>query len=270
MYLDNLTSEPLNKQRSTSSYISDDCKVLYIETVIEVAKPVFYERTNDTVINSSTEYHHQQQKQQHPQQQQQSDEQRIVPDVEEHQGVSNVYRVNRHIHESSDDEPSQPVKLSTSNHHHYHPSIQKVHQVDSGIEYDQTSPPASSSSSSSTILNQRTIDTSNLIDKRLLIPPLTNGKPVVDPVTLIRRVRPAKPIQHNAEKSQSNISETESESFWNRLKRIWFRSLLFGFLLLFLLFFVYYSRLDSCSRRTLMRSICETIICVESEGLPTI
>jgi hypothetical protein len=30
---------------TSSSYISDDCRVLYIETVIEVAKPMFYERT---------------------------------------------------------------------------------------------------------------------------------------------------------------------------------------------------------------------------------
>ena len=35
-----------NSLPQTSSYISDDCKVLYIETIIEVNKPVFYERTN--------------------------------------------------------------------------------------------------------------------------------------------------------------------------------------------------------------------------------
>ena len=55
----NVFNETANKQSSTSSYISDDCKVLYIETVIEVAKPVFYERTNDTLTSTNTEYHHQ-------------------------------------------------------------------------------------------------------------------------------------------------------------------------------------------------------------------
>ncbi|CAF5214940.1 unnamed protein product, partial [Rotaria magnacalcarata] len=38
-----------NKQSTTSSYISDDCKVLYIETVIEVPKPVFYEQATNTI-----------------------------------------------------------------------------------------------------------------------------------------------------------------------------------------------------------------------------
>lgn len=44
----------------TSSYISDDCKVLYIETIIEVNKPVFYERTNhisEMISSNSIENH---------------------------------------------------------------------------------------------------------------------------------------------------------------------------------------------------------------------
>ncbi|CAF0778054.1 unnamed protein product, partial [Didymodactylos carnosus] len=46
-----LDSNSNQNTSTTSSYISDDCKVLYIETVIEVSKPVFYERLN-SISNS--------------------------------------------------------------------------------------------------------------------------------------------------------------------------------------------------------------------------
>ena len=85
-----------NQQSSTSSYISDDCKVLYIETVIEVAKPVFYERNTDTLTTSNTEYHQQQ---------------RHVPVSTggSERNVSHLYTSNEQRHESSDDEYNKPV-----------------------------------------------------------------------------------------------------------------------------------------------------------------
>ncbi|CAF1219651.1 unnamed protein product [Didymodactylos carnosus] len=52
--MDKLDSDPSQNTTRTSSYISDDCKVLYIETVIEVSKPVFYERINS---HSTSEIH---------------------------------------------------------------------------------------------------------------------------------------------------------------------------------------------------------------------
>ena len=112
--------ETAQRQSSTSSYISDDCKVLYIETVIEVDKPVFYERSTDTSTVTHTEYHH-------------------IP-----QGKYNMTDEsnNHHATDSTDDELPEPP-LDSTNH--------LKQNADSGIEFDQNS-------SSSTIYNHRTVD----------------------------------------------------------------------------------------------------------------
>lgn len=272
--LDQFINENSNKQTSTSSYISDDCKVLYIETVIEVAKPVFYERNSETTTTSNTEYHHH-----HPQQQQQ---QQQIADSSTSTATStrnfaHLYSTDRRrTNESSDDEFSKPVNFKTSNRRHE--QMEKISQMDSGIEYDHTSPPASSSSSS-TIFNQRSLDTTHQDDQRLFIPPVPNSndeirmKNVRDQTQLMRRNISTGSNTNRIKKNLATAQPTPvktSTSCSTRLKQICFRSFLVGLLLLFILFFVYFSRLDSCSRRTLIQSICEKIICIEHDGLPTI
>jgi hypothetical protein len=244
-----------NKQSSTSSYISDDCKVLYIETVIEVAKPVFYERTNDTSTTTNTEYHHQ-----IPQRSINTEYNYQLPQRSTHteyhhktpqQSTNNNYYINRkQIHESSDDDSSnKPVNQTTTT-----TSSSKSH-IDSGIEYDQPN-----SSSSSTIYNQRTIN------NKFLIPPIASHS--VSQSKLVQRLHPTK--------SKAIITDTielnplTNNSYLDRLRQTWLRSLLLGLLLLLLLFFVYFSRLDTCSRSTIIRTVFRKIICIEHEGLPTI
>jgi hypothetical protein len=280
--LGNVFNETSNKQSSTSSYISDDCKVLYIETVIEVAKPVFYERTNDSSTTTNTEYHHQ-----IPQSTIKNTEyhhhhipQSTVKNTEYHHHIpqstmknteyyheipqstlnnsqrssKNIYMTTKQMHESSDDESHKPVNLTTKSN--------QIQHMDSGIEYDRTSPPPSSSSS--TIFNQRSMN------NKLLFPPVTSN-PIFDETsqsTLVRRVHSTKT---RTLANNNNIQlENRTNSYWNRLQQTWLRSLLLGLLILFILFFVYFSRLDTCSRITMIRTVCRKIIHVEHEGLPTI
>ncbi|CAF4169352.1 unnamed protein product [Adineta steineri] len=338
-----------NKQSSTSSYISDDCKVLYIETVVEVTKPVFYERTNDTTTTTNTEYHHHQQqnsqsaankeyhetinkeyhqnprstinkeyhqtsqptisKQYHetinkeyhqtPQptiskEYHQNSQSKLNKEYQQyhqtsqptlnkeyHQTPLSTMNTEYHhqipqskintqrstnsyykLHDSSDDDESQnkPVNLSkTANQRN------KVQQFDSGIEYDRTSPPPSSSSS--TIFTQRTLNDHS----KLLFPPASTTS-ILDETsqsTLVQRLHSTKPKIVNDEVVKSaNIPRINS--YWNRLKQTWFRSLLLGLLILFILFFVYFNRLDTCSRSIIIRTVFRKIICIEHEGLPTI
>lgn len=240
-----------NQQSSTSSYISDDCKVLYIETVIEVAKPVFYERSTDTMTTSNTEYHH---------------HQRHVPVSTggSERSVSHLYTSNEQRHESSDDEYNKPVNSPTSSRLHH------SQQMDSGIEYDQTSPPASSSSSS-TLFNQQTLNTPQLSEKRLHIPSPIPPDANLDQSSSVRRrrLRQSNDVRDPLPLT-SFVERSHLDSYWDRFKQTWLRCLLLGFLMLLLLFVVYFSRLDTCSRTTLIRSVCQKILCVENEGLPTI
>ncbi|CAF1366901.1 unnamed protein product [Adineta steineri] len=339
----------LNKQSSTSSYISDDCKVLYIETVVEVTKPVFYERTNDTTTTTNTEYHHHQQqnsqsaankeyhetinkeyhqnprstinkeyhqtsqptisKQYHetinkeyhqtPQptiskEYHQNSQSKLNKEYQQyhqtsqptlnkeyHQTPLSTMNTEYHhqipqskintqrstnsyykLHDSSDDDESQnkPVNLSkTANQRN------KVQQFDSGIEYDRTSPPPSSSSS--TIFTQRTLNDHS----KLLFPPASTTS-ILDETsqsTLVQRLHSTKSkIVNDEVVKSSNIPRINS--CWNRLKQTWFRSLLLGLLILFILFFVYFNRLDTCSRSIIIRTVFRKIICIEHEGLPTI
>jgi hypothetical protein len=155
----------------------------------------------------------------------------------------------KQIHESSDDDSNKPVNLTTTS--------SSKSQIDSGIEYDQTSQP--NSSSSSTIFNQRTFN-----NKRLIIPPLTDQ---ISQTKLVHRTHSTK----NKIITNDNVQYTTSiNSYWNRLRETWLRSLLLGLLILLILFFVYFSRLDTCSRSTIIRTVFRKIICIESEGLPTI
>jgi hypothetical protein len=169
----------------------------------------------------------------------------------------------KQIHESSDDELTKPVNLtSTSNHQR-----NKIQQVDSGIEYDRTSPPPSSSSS--TIFNQRILNE----NPKLLFPPVTT-KSAFDGTsssTLVRRLHSTKTAATARTTMNDTIElKTSADSYWKRLKEIWLRSLLLGLLILFILFYVYFTRLDTCSRSTIIRTVFRKIICIEREGLPTI
>ena len=239
-----------NQQSSTSSYISDDCKVLYIETVIEVAKPVFYERNTDTSTVSNSEYHH---------------HHRHVPSSStggSERSVSQLYTSHEQRHESSDDDYNKPVNTPTST------QLRHSQQMDSGIEYDHTSPPASTSSSS-TLFNQRTLNTPQLSEKRLHIPSPVRLEANLEQPSFVRRLRLSNDVRDPLLLT-SNSASSQLDSYWDRFKQTWFRALLLGFLMLFFLFVVYVSRLDTCSRTTLIRSVCRKIICVEQEGLPTI
>jgi len=248
---------PSNKQSSTSSYISDDCKVLYIETVIEVAKPVFYERTSDTSTTTNTDYHHQipnrstntEYHYQIPQRSTNTEYHQQIPQ----RSTKNFYVNMKQIHESSDDDYSnKPVNRTTTT---TASSSSKSH-IDSGIEYDQTSQP--NSSSSSTIFNQRTMN------NKLIIPPIKTNS--VSQSKLVQRLHSTKSKAIVKDTIQSNLL---TNSYWDRLRQTWLRSLLLGLLLLLLLFFVYFSRLDACSRSTMIRTVFRKIICIEHEGLPT-
>ena len=179
--------------------------------------------------------------------------------------LSNSVQVNtKKIHEISDDDDqlNEPVSLTTTSNHQRN----KIQQVDSGIEYDQTSPPPSTSSS--TIFNQRCVNNNNN-NKRLLFPPVTASSGFDDrsKSTLVRRLNSTKAKITNSNDIQANAI---TNSCWNLLKKIWLRSLLLGLLILFVLFFMYLSLLDTCSRSTIIRTVSRQIICVEHKGLPTI
>lgn len=243
--------ETSNKQSSTSSYISDDCKVLYIETVIEVAKPVFYERTSDTTTTNTETYQHHSSR---PTPQSTGDTQR---------SFSHVYTTQQRARESSDEELSKPVNPTRLTRRQ---ETKKIQHVDSGIEYDQASPPPSSSSSSTTF-NQRTTNNHGQ-HKRILFPSIPSHSPSLDKTSLVHRLQ-ASAVASDNFPLNSSIPST-ADVYWTRLRQSWLRSLLLGLLILLILFFVYFSRLDTCSRTTMIRSVCRKIICVEHEGLPTL
>ena len=142
----------------------------------------------------------------------------------------------------------------------------KIQHMDSGIEYDQASPPPSSSSSSTTF-NQRTINNHGQ-HKRILFPPIASHNASLDKNSLVHRLQSSAVAPDNFPLNSTMPSTTDL--YWTRLRQSWLRSLLLGLLILLILFFVYFSRLDTCSRTTMIRSICRKIICVEHEGLPTL
>ncbi|CAF1061378.1 unnamed protein product [Adineta ricciae] len=242
----NFGNETANKQSSTTSYISDDCKVLYIETVVEVTKPVFYERTNETTTTTNTEYHHQ------------------IPQstIDTHQSTNHYYK----LHESSDDESAKPVNVHKISTNTTDRQRNKFQQVDSGIEYDRTSLPPSSSSS--TIYTHQTLNNNS----KLLFPPVSTTSILDDTSqsTLLHRLQSTKPSFMEDKSTKTVTSSPTRSSVWNRLKQTWLRSLLLGLLILFILFFVYFNRLDTCSKSTIVRTVFHKIICIENEGIPTI
>ncbi|CAF3834286.1 unnamed protein product [Rotaria magnacalcarata] len=241
-----------SKQSTTSSYISDDCKVLYIETVIEVPKPVFYEQATNTISTTNTEYHHHIP---HNQQTIASNRNKYFMDIT---------NKNQHSGDSTDDDLStQPVNLSTTINRHQLTEDHLKQQGDSGIELDQTS-------SSSTIYNQQ------ISKDRLLFPSTNRNYDKTSPSTLVRRIQ--KQTATKIENLHSDktllispvLNSTQTNTYWNRLKEKWFRSLIIGLLILLSLFLIYLCGLDSCSRSALIQNFYQKIICIENEGLPTI
>ncbi|CAF5213900.1 unnamed protein product, partial [Rotaria magnacalcarata] len=210
-----------SKQSTTSSYISDDCKVLYIETVIEVPKPVFYEQATNTISTTNTEYHHHIP---HNQQTIASNRNKYFMDIT---------NKNQHSGDSTDDDLStQPVNLSTTINRHQLTEDHLKQQGDSGIELDQTS-------SSSTIYNQQ------ISKDRLLFPSTNRNYDKTSPSTLVRRIQ--KQTATKIENLHSDktllispvLNSTQTNTYWNRLKEKWFRSLIIGLLILLSLFLIY-------------------------------
>jgi hypothetical protein len=163
-----------------------------------------------------------------------------------------------HEEDSTDDDLSnqqnQPVNSST---------IITRQQGDSGIELDQTS-------SSSTIYNQQTNK------DQLLFPPVNHDIDETSQPTLLHHVQKQIELDNeNLRKNQDQLSTklihvNPLDTYWDRLKQNWFYSLLTGLFILLLLFFIYLSALDKCSRSTFIQSVCRKIIYIENEGLPTI
>jgi len=263
-FIENLiTTEPCNKQSTTSSYISDDYKVLYIETVIEVDKPVFYERTTDTLSTINSEYHHH--IPHHTRNTQRSsstsNKNKYLMDITSNNN-------NNHAEDSTDDDDSsnqnnKPVNSLTTTTHGRFNEDQLKQQGDSGVELE----PASSSS---TICNQQT----NI--NQTLFPPVNNDFTETSEPTLLRHVKNQIEFDNeNLIRNQNSLSPTlinlhPSNTYWNHLKQNWFRSLLTGLLILLILFIIYFSGLDTCSRSTIIQSVSRKIIWIENEGIPTI
>jgi len=173
---------------------------------------------------------------------------------------------NNHQGDSTDDDlPNQhnnPVNLSTTITRRELNNDHSRQQGDSGIELDQTS-------SSSTICNHRTTK------DRLLFPPSNKNFDETSQPTLLRHVQKQTTLENETIINHQNqfpltlTNLNQSDTYWNHLKQKWFRSLLLGLLLLLILFVVYLSGLDTCSRSTIVQSVCRKIIYIENEGLPT-
>lgn len=158
---------------------------------------------------------------------------------------------------------SKPVNSSTTINHHLLREDHLKQQADSGIELDQTS-------SSSTIYNQKPSK------DRFLFPQTNRTYDKTSPSTLVCRLQKQTAIKSDPIRSVKPllstpvIHQTRKDTYWNRFKQTWFRSLLLGLLILAILFGFYLYGLDKCSRSSLIQKICDTIICIENEGLPTI
>ncbi|CAF1005308.1 unnamed protein product [Rotaria sordida] len=247
-----------NKQSTTSSYISDDCKVLYIETVIEVPKPIFYEHTINTLSSSTTntEHHHNH----HIPHNKLNSQQQILK-LNRNQFFMDSTNKN-HDDDSTDDDlydqHTKPVNSSTTTTTiNYHP-ITTDHlkqQGDSGIEYDQTS-------SSSTIYNQQTSN-----DQLIFPTSNQNFDPTLQP-SLIHRIQKQSTLKNKNQQLSTNINQ--QDTCWNHFKQTWLRSLLIGLLILLILFLIYLFALDTCSRSAIFRRMFNRIIYIEQQGLPTI
>ena len=224
------------QQSVTTSYISDDCKVLYIETVIEVTKPVFYERTNNIehYYQSTANHFHNQQ------------------------------RLTMSDHDSSCDEydnkqPSQNCSASMSNHDH------SKQQGDSGIELDKTS-------SSSTIFNQRTPATRPGQGRSCFVPNevLSTDQPIE--TSLLRRFRQTETAKLVIPKTQQLPPRSPCPKPIGRKSLIsrCFAALFLGLFMLLIVFAIYIYNLDRCSRSSLFHLLKNTIIRVERQGIPLI
>ncbi|CAF1248480.1 unnamed protein product [Rotaria sp. Silwood1] len=271
----NTSSKTSNKHSKTSSYISDDCKVLYIETVIEVPKPVFFEHTTNTLSTTNTEYHHH-----HNIPHNKLNSQQTLTSNRNQYFMDTTNK--NHDGDSTDDDLSnqhiKPVNLTTTTTTIDHP-ISDDHfkqQGDSGIELDQTS-------SSSTIYNQPTLN------DRLLFPTTNRNFDQTLPSSLVRRVqnqniKKKEYFLANENQLRSNLNRlplrsnlnrlplrsNQQDTYRNNLKQKCFRSLLIGLLILFILLLIYLFALDTCSRSAIFRRFFYKIIYIESQGLPTI
>jgi hypothetical protein len=226
--------------------------VLYIETVIEVAKPVFYERTTDTLSTTKTESHHHHHIPQSQQILRKNRNKYLMDDITNHNHPEEV---------SSDDDSSNqdnnPVNIPTKITRHHLNEDHLKQPNDSGIDLEKTS-------SSSTINNHRTSKT------RLLFPPTNGNFDEIPQSTLLRRVQQQTTLEKENQLPLALTKLNQSDTYWNQLKQKWFRSLLIGLFLLLSLFIIYLNGLDRCSRSTMIQTVCRKIICIESEGLPTI
>ena len=175
--------------------------------------------------------------------------------------LTNNNNNHNHQEDSSDDDLSnqnnQPV--NSSRRRSSNQGYSRL-QNDSGVALDQTS-------STSTLCNQRRNK------DQLLFPPVDTEFDETSQPTLLDRVKNQRELNNNDFRinyRRISYGIRPPDTYWNRFKRTWFRSLLTGLFLLFLLFIFYLSRLDLCSRSSIIQSACRAIITFESEGLPTI
>lgn len=156
---------------------------------------------------------------------------------------------------TDDDASSKPVNMppATVIRRHLNRNYGKQN-IDSGVELDQTS-------SSSTICNQRATP-----KEELLFPPAGTDLDETSQSSLLRHIR------KRTEQQVRPVVEdwNEPDSSRGRPSRSWFRSLFVGLLMLLLLFIVYLSGLDRCSRACIIRAVYRHVISIESDGLPTI
>jgi hypothetical protein len=165
--------------------------------------------------------------------------------------------MDNHQEDSTDDDlPNQhktPVNSSTNTtRRHLNKDDHSKQQGDSGIELDQTS-------SSSTIFNQ----------DRLLFPQSNETFDKTSQPTLLRHIQKQTTTENATQFPLTLRKVNQSDTYWNHLKQKWLRSLLLGLLLLWILFVIYLSGLDTCSRSTIIQTVCRKIIYIENEGLPT-
>ena len=175
--------------------------------------------------------------------------------------MTDITNNSHHEEVSSDDDSSNqdnnPVHSTTKITHHHLNEDHLKPSNDSGIDLEKTS-------SSSTINNHRTSKT------RLLFPPPNGNYDGTSQPTLLHRVQKQTTLEKENQLPLTLTKLNQSDTYWDQLKQKWFRSLLLGLLLLLSLFIIYLSGLDRCSRSAIIQTVCRKIICIESEGLPTI
>lgn len=218
---------------STSSYISDDCKVLYIETVIEVNKPVFYERTNNMSDSNQNSF-----------EQNNNNHQQPPPPPSSTDTTED---------ELSNHPRTIPVRTSSSNGN-YPRHVNG--NFDSGLHNSSTT--------------RRRFDDDD--DDQLLFPPTDQAFDETSQPTLGRRLEQQRVFDNANQRYPPRRRILLRPPRINRRswKNYFLRALTYGFILLAILLLIFFKFLDNCTQKVVYDVIGQTIIHVERQGLPTI